>query len=736
MSATLMPLLGALVTIGASLACGLLLLAILRIELRRIEHHAVAFIAGSACFSLLTLVLASLHWARRGVFYGVAVALVLAAWNYRRVPDRTHHASMQNRWLSWLGIGAMTAFFAVYVIHSWAPETSPDGMGYHLGIVREYWRAHGLVPVRSFHGSLPEGMEMLFLCAYSIGENSAAALVHLAFLAALAGLLVAFGARFHHPRAGMMAAVLMVASPVVGRDAAAAYNDVALTACCFALLFVLEIWRDQSDEKMLVLAGIFAGFATAIKWTGATAILVAALFASWHVVRRRGAAQRALLAFLIPVVLLVGPWIVRNALEIGNPIAPFGNAWFPNPYISPLFELSFGKLMRDFARTSDLRELMRRYTITGAGVGGALGPVFLLAPLSLAALCHAQGRRLLCSCALLAAPFYFNRGTRFLLPALPSLAMTLGIAVESAPTALPALLLFHSLFSWPPRALDYLDSTTWRFERLPLQTILHPEQREDYLHWRLRGAWSMEKVLREHVPRSARILARTDTAWAYSDHQVLDWYHTSEGHAMLDALWTPMEPARQPTKRIRLGIPGGEYTAIRVQLNPQPKGAVWSIAELRFLSQGQEVPRAARWRIHANAEPWAVPFAFDNSAVTRWRIGGDFTRQPYVEVRFGKRERIDSLSIDGPQDSPENLAVLSDVPGSTWQPLTCSRAVENVSPPTGMRRAATRTLKSFGFDYFLAEDSDFYVNDYKRYARFWGMQTVASIDGWTLYRLD
>ena len=63
------------------------------------------------------------------------------------------------------------------------------------------------------YAALSQGMEMLFVPAFAIGQHSAAALVHLAFTAALAMLLFAYGRRLGKPWVGAAAAFLSLRQP-------------------------------------------------------------------------------------------------------------------------------------------------------------------------------------------------------------------------------------------------------------------------------------------------------------------------------------------------------------------------------------------------------------------------------------------------------------------------------------------------------------------------------------------
>ena len=275
-----------LVTVLAALAFGLLVFNKLGIALRGLERYALAFITGSACLSLVTLSMAALHLARKGAFYALAAALVTLAWRVaprkRKLADAFRAATVRERllrifqcaspgvppWLFGLFLVLTVPFAVRYLVYAWAPEVSPDGSTYHLGNVLRFWAHNGLTPIRDMYGALPEGLEMLFLMAFSIGRHSAAALVHLSFLICLPLLIVSYSLRFGFPKAGFLAAVLIFVSPIMGKDGSEAYNDVALAAVSFGVFYAIEIWIEERKSQFLIVAGLLAGFCFDIKYTG------------------------------------------------------------------------------------------------------------------------------------------------------------------------------------------------------------------------------------------------------------------------------------------------------------------------------------------------------------------------------------------------------------------------------------------------------------------------------------
>ena len=207
MKTVLQILFGAGLTVGTSLALGSLLLARLRGEFRRTEFALFSFLCGSAALSLLIFLLGTVHLVSRGVLQVLALALVAAAVWFNRGRRGDPLAPLPEFWSTLFQVG-FAGYGILYLFHALAPEVSPDGVAYHLEIVGQYARAHGLVPITTnMYASLSEGLEMLFLMAYTFGRHSAAAMVHYSFLLALPLLLVSYGRRFGFPAAGVFAPV-------------------------------------------------------------------------------------------------------------------------------------------------------------------------------------------------------------------------------------------------------------------------------------------------------------------------------------------------------------------------------------------------------------------------------------------------------------------------------------------------------------------------------------------------
>jgi hypothetical protein len=163
---------GALYTVACAAALGKLLLRSLGMHLDRSEDHLLGFVAGTPLLSMLVFAACALGLARKGLFIWLGVAILALAW--RRGVYKPLATSLPRLPRLWTGI--LVAVFAVfgtlYLVNAMAPEWSPDGASYHLGLVARYLREHRFTFVpTNMYANLSQGVEMLFLFAFAFGTT-------------------------------------------------------------------------------------------------------------------------------------------------------------------------------------------------------------------------------------------------------------------------------------------------------------------------------------------------------------------------------------------------------------------------------------------------------------------------------------------------------------------------------------------------------------------------------------
>ena len=311
------------------------------------------------CLGLTVWIVALFGLATVGQLNRPAVAIVAAAgavaalWARSRSRDGSSETPpIRKRRRRWRPPGRVAvllgaAFVAVLLplfLLAVSPAVSWDANAYHLTVPRLYLEAEGFreIPM-SVYSNWPLNIQMLFGLAMLIQDHVLAKLVHFGFgLLTLWTIFVA--CRGHHQRTGRttgwIAVALFLANPVVAYEFHVAYIDLAhaflVTA---AFLFIQRAGGNSPDApRALILAGLCCGLIAGTKLNGFIAVVILGslylprLVTAERATKLDGALRGFDLRFLLPVVLLWLPWLIKSAWMTGNPIYPFVRG---GPYWSP-----------------------------------------------------------------------------------------------------------------------------------------------------------------------------------------------------------------------------------------------------------------------------------------------------------------------------------------------------------------------------------------------------------------
>ena len=699
-------LFGAAFTVAVSMALGRRLLAGV------VRDPGIQFVAGAAVLGMAVFALCC-----AGLAYPLVFLLGgggVLAWGLRGAPPK----------LSWRGrpvehylLFLVVAFyFILYFFSSMAPESSFDGAGYHLGLVASYLRQHGIYPITwNLYASLSEGVEMLYLFAFAFGRHSSASMVHFAFLLALAWQVFAYGRRVGFPMAGACAALLVFASPMVGVDGTSAYIDVALASVVFTLFHLLQIWDEGRSRRVLVLIGLVAGFAYAAKYTGWPAVPYALAVVGW-----RSRKLRDVLTVGVCAAPMVLPWMIKNALWVQNPLAPFFNHWFPNQYVTVAFEASYSRYYRTYDLSS-LWQIPMQVTTLGH-LGGLLGPVFLLAPVALWSLRRQEGRRLLLAAAVFGVSYFSNIGARFLIPSLPFIALAMMLALASVPRLAVGLVLVHALISWPTRVTRYCAPDAWHLARVPWRQALRIKSPDEYLDKNM-FFYGVARMVDGNTPPDATVFTYQPIPEAYTSRRILLNYTSEQNQEAGVMIQAASFPSEAPNWRIRFSFPGRELTAVRL-VTTNSGHILWRIHEARVAGHNRPVGiRGGQSSAH------------DGNPITFWRASEFLVPGQSFEMDFGQPQLVDSVSIDS---SPDQQDVKLKIEGrdalGEWRMLSDTPETRE-EPGPDLRRTAIEQLKLRGIGYLLSFENEGQTGDLRLYPDLWGIREVAHNKDARLYRI-
>ena len=729
---------GAFLSGFVSLCIGLVLFQRLALKLERTEYLSLAFVAGSACFSQVIFFLSTIHLARKGVFIVIGLLIVAVTFGLRkRISGPVRLIPIPRRW-KWFAAVLFASFGVVYLVNAMAPEMSPDGAAYHLPFVDRYLHAHGFETIGDdFYASLPQGIELLFLPAVALGGHSSAALVHFLFLIALPLLMVSYGRRFGFPVPAAVAAFLVFASPLVGWDGTSAYVDVAAATVLFALFYLLQVWEVNMEPNLLIPIGILAGFCFAVKYTAGIGVLYAFGFVGWRLWRRRQPLLRPLLTVSVLAAIYILPWMIKNAVQTGNPLAPFANHLFPNPYVHVSFEQDYRAYLRHYHLTNWLAAPWE-LAVKGERLQGFFGPVFLLMPLALLSLRRAAGRRLLLAGAVFALPWFLNIGSRFLIPALPplSMAMALALAAELPSWLPPAVMVLHAFLSWYASPVRYFDRYAPRIAAVPVRAALRIETEEKYLA-RSDPGYLIDRMIERQVPPGKRVFSLEPIPQAWTRREIVAGQNGAENEILADILRTVLMLGASPVRAVNYRFPPTLLRRVRALQTERIPGEMWSVSEFQILEGGKPLAADGKWRMTSNPNRWDARFAFDGSLVTRWRSWEDAAPGMFLEVDLGEPRLIDGVSLLVSSDSARSRERLRGIDAAgRWRDLPGPLSVTPVDLSGNLRGQATREVLAQGIDYLLVTPTTFGANDFSENAGAWGIRLAGESDGARLYHLD
>jgi hypothetical protein len=728
--------LATVLTFASAYSFGALLLRVLRVRLYRSEERFFAFIAGSAMLSTLVFLLAVAGFARKSVFLAATLPVIaFAVWRgvHRPSGEDLPPVSLAWRVVFWGGFVAFTGYYVPTVL---LPESSPDGVAYHVALVARYVREQRIPPITtSMYANLSQGLEMLFLYAFSIGRHTAAATAHFLFLLTLPFGMLSYARRIQRPEAGVVAALLFYAAPIVGRTGTIAYVDVAAAAVAFALFYALQIWRERQDEVRLVaLAGLFAGFGYAIKYPGGVGVVYAALFIAFWTARNPAKMFRYAAIAALCALAVMSPWLVKNAVWLGNPFSPFLNAWFPNPYVYASFERDYVNSFRAMGGVT-LAEIPLEVTVRGERLQGLLGPVFLFAPFGLLALRWRCGRQVLLAAAIFLVPYFGNIGARFLIPALPFLSLALALGVQQFRGVLPMVLAAHLFYSWPAVVPAYSAQYAWRLEPTRWDAALRRTPEHEYLDSRL-DEFPIVQIMDAVVQPGERIFSPSLGGRAYHRQDVVIGYESAFGNRIQDMLYRAISDDLHTTHRFTFALPATPIRRIRV-VQTQRLDAPAQIGEIRVYRDGLEIPRAPEWRLRASDNPWEVQAAFDNSPLTVWMPGRATEPGIFIQIDFGAAIVADRMTINVPRvQNWLAMRIETDSGDGRWSAVEVAPLVDETGWPPRARSLVAQEMKDAGIRWIAVRDVDLLAGDLFERAERWGIREVAYARGIRLWRID
>ena len=335
-----------------------------------------------------------------------------------------------------------------------------DAISYHLAGPKRYLTEGRIYYIPDdHHTNFPFTWQMIYMTMLSLGSISGAKLCHWICLVFLCLSMLTFAHR-HFPDKrpmGGIAALVLASTPMLFWEATTAYIDLSTMLFVWLSIYALTNATTRIENKLsvpwLVISAFCMGFALGTKATVLVfwgMSLLGIVF--WHKIVHKTWAKESIPHAIIwgGIALAIGlPWYLKSFLYTGDPVYPFGfnlfhghywNAQATLEYTTEQGKFGMGKdplsallapwhvtnetlYLTEYTQSTGRRFIFTEYTILG------LSPVYLgilfVLPLliSLKKIPQSLVSLLLFSLGVGATWFFQMQQTRYLLPALPELAI-------------------------------------------------------------------------------------------------------------------------------------------------------------------------------------------------------------------------------------------------------------------------------------------------------------------------
>ncbi|HEX4123253.1 MAG TPA: hypothetical protein VHY37_00895 [Tepidisphaeraceae bacterium] len=249
-------------------------------------------------------------------------------------------------------IATMAALMPPGVMWGSAEPNGYDVVEYHLQVPREWYEAHRILPLHhNVFSFMPMNMEMHYLLAMHLSGGPWAGMylcqiMHLCMVVLAVLSVYAIAQRVvNGPSIGVLAAVAVATVPWLAMVGSVAYDEGAfLLYSTLAIGWaMLALGRRVPRRTSIVLAGVMAGLACGVKLTAVPEVLGAGALGLLLIARRENDTSRmgwklrlggAGLYLAAGMVVLL-PWLLRNAAWTRNPVFPEGMRLLGPGYFSP-----------------------------------------------------------------------------------------------------------------------------------------------------------------------------------------------------------------------------------------------------------------------------------------------------------------------------------------------------------------------------------------------------------------
>lgn len=501
------------------------------------EHPSLAWSVAVKCAwgagvtSLLMFLLGITRlYTKTVALIGLTIGLILFARALHRLWNSRTHTANRLTAASRIALALTSIPVLLAAIASLAPPVVKDALLYHIALPKAFLDARGLADVRyNIAQFYALGAELNGAWAMLLGRfvdlragEAAFGFTQFAYLPVL--LLAIYGwmrRRGCSPAEALIPVALVAAIPTVFASASSAYNDCALALYVTLAIAAAADWWKAPNRRAAAEIGLAIGFALGVKLLALflVAPLIILLLLRLRVAENEAppttavVLRSAILAMLLAAAI-AAPWYVRNWVRTGSPVFPFymnifhGSApgWDEQrSLVDQFLNARYGGYPKG---PLDYVAVPFRLSLTAQPeyplhFDGVLGISFLF---GLPLLLIAAYRKRLDAEAIIAAALsgtfflawlFTSEQLRYLLPALPALAVAISISAASLDRRFRSILLATVV-------PGLLVTAAWFLLQNPVAVVAGAESRNAYLERSL-DHYPIYETVNSALPPDARV---------------------------------------------------------------------------------------------------------------------------------------------------------------------------------------------------------------------------------------
>ena len=317
-----------------------------RCDLRRAERLVMQAGVGLSLQSLWTLIAGRFGFLSTVALLipaglSLVVVLVRMIHTRERAKDAPSDTTSDPRtgWIAGTAIAWLfLSFVLLLLLGGMTPPFDFDVREYHVQGPKEWFQAGRISFLEhNVYTSFPFLSEMLTLDAMvllnSWSDGAIAGKLLLAQFQLLSAICVyATTSRWFGRNAALLAAIVYITVPWTLRISIIAYAEGAISFYLIAALMTALIAGPMQDPRLrrslVLIAGLLSGSAMAAKYPGVVSVVIPiGILLLWSH-RRTSDIWRTGLLFAVGVAVAVGPWLIRNTIDTGNPVYPLMDSLF------------------------------------------------------------------------------------------------------------------------------------------------------------------------------------------------------------------------------------------------------------------------------------------------------------------------------------------------------------------------------------------------------------------------